>query len=337
MVFELTDGLALCPQSKRDMLITCVSNLLLGYYEGNLSLIASPALCGFFSANNFIEGTRQKVALNHLLNNNGYSPNVLWHIKVVLENADVNNHELDISFFSKTESVQPTSMLCENLEEIQFYSKQARYYHPLSPMRVNKRHGGGGTTVDVFKDIKRHNLVCLVLLDSDVKYPGCSIGDTARRCVNNYQSKLANIEVKVLPVHEVENLVPISFMLSNSCSTGVRLLKRMEKRGILGSLVYYDVKEGITKEKAMKSKKYKEFAEFIFQKTNPRNQNGFDAYFNLKEDKDYLYSKLNPDMLSLFIQDKSTSYQHDELDVYRKEIADLVYTFLCCRGTDPIN
>ena len=337
MVFELTDELARCPQSKRGALTVCISNLLLGYYEGNLYLTASSALCGFISANHLVEGVRQNAALNHLLNNNGYCPNVLWHIKVVLENADVENHELDISFFGKTESIQPTSMLCENLQEIHFYSKQARYYHPLSPMRVNKRHGGGGTTVDVFKDIKRHNLVCLVLLDSDVKYPGCSMGDTARRCVHNYQSKLANIEVKVLPVHEAENLVPVSFMLSNSCSRGVQLLKRLEKRGVLDCLVYYDVKEGITKEKAMESKKYKEFARFIFQKTNPRNPNGFDAYFDLKDDKDFLYSKLNPDMLSLFIQDKSTSYQHDELDVYRKEIADLVYTFLCCRGTDPIN
>lgn len=337
MVFELTDGLASCPQSKRDMLITCISNLLLGYYEGNLSLIASSALCNFFSANNYIEGTRQKVALNHLLNNNGYNPNVLWHIKVVLENANVDDHELDVSFFDKTESIQPTSMLCENLEEIKFYSKQAKYYHPLSPMMVNKRHGGGGTTVDVFKDIKRRNLVCLVILDSDVKYPGCPQGDTARRCVHNYQEKLANIEVKVLPVHEVENLIPVSFMLKNSCSDGVRLLLRMKKKGILDQLIYYDVKEGITKEKAKESVKYKDFARFIFQKINPRNQNGFDAYYNLKKDTDFLFSKLNTNMLSLFIEDKSMSYQQDELDVYRKEIADLVYTFLCCRGTDPIN
>lgn len=334
MVFELTDELASCPQAKKKELTVCISNLLLGYYEGNLYLMASTALCGYISANHLVEGVRQNAALNHLLNNNGYCPNVLWHIRVVLENADVEKHELDISFFGKTESIQPTIMLCENLEDIRFYLKQTRYYHPNSPMVVNGHHGGGGTTVDVFKVLKGHNVVCLVILDSDIKFPGCGMGETARRCVNNYQNKSTNIEVKVLPVHEAENLVPISFMLRHTDADGVRFLKRLKKKDYTEALVYYDVKEGISKEKTNEFVDYKMFAKTMYEKlyTNCK----FDAYYKLKKKKDLVFPKLNKDILSLYNND-SVFGMNDELESYRKEITDLVFTFLCSRGTDPIN
>lgn len=337
MVFELSDELAACPPAKIEALSVCISNLLLGYYEGNLSLMASSALCRFISDRKLTEGTRQKIALNHLLNNNGYRPDVLWHIKVVLENANSHNHELDISFFNKTESIQPTSLLCENLEDTKFYLKLSGLFRPNSPMVVNGRHGGGGTTVDVFKEIKRRNVVCLAILDSDVKYPDCRQGDTASRCVKALKKKYANLEVKVLPVHEAENLVPVSFMLCKAYTDGVVFLQRLQKRNHLDILVYYDVKEGITKEKADEVVKYKKFAESLFRILNPRNPNGFKAFFELKKESDILFPKLHPDMLSLFIADKSPKYQSDEFDFYRKEIADIVYTFLCCRGTDPIH
>ena len=296
--------------------------------------MASSALCGYISANHLAEGVRQKAALNHLLNNNGYCPNVLWHIRIVLENAEVEKHELDISFFGKTESIQPTFMLCENLEDIRFYLKQTKYYHPDSPMVVNEYHGGGGTTVDVFKVLKRRNIVCLVILDSDIKFPGCEKGETASRCVNNYQDKCTNIEVKVLPVHEAENLVPISFMLKNTDADGVRFLTRLKKKKYTEALVYYDVKEGISKEKTNEFKDYKEFAKTMYEKLYTRNK--FEAYYRLIKKNALVFPKLNKDMLSLY-NSNSVFGMNDELESYRKEIADLVFTFLCCRGADPIN
>lgn len=337
MVFELSDDLATCPPSNIEALTVALNNLLIGYYEGNLSLMASSALCRFFHDKKLVEGVRQSIALNHLLNNNGYHPDVLWHIKVVVENANPEKHELDISFFAKTESIQPTSLLCENLEDTKFYLKLSEMFRPDNPMVAVGRNGGGGTTADVFRAIQRRNVVCLAILDSDVKYPDCEQGNTARRCVNSLQKKYANLEVKVLPVHEAENLVPVSFMLQKACAEGVVFLKRLLKKSRLDQLVFYDVKEGITKEKANEHMKYKDFAETLFRITNPRNPNGFEAFFALKKESDNLFPELHPDMLSLFVADKSPQYQSDDLDSYRKEIADLVYTYLCCRGTDPIH
>lgn len=336
MVIELTDGLARYKQEQREMLTACLSNLLLGYYEGNLVITASPALCRFIAAHHLVEGVRQQKALTYLINSNGNIPNVLWIFKVVLDEPDAANHELPIDFFNTTESVQPTSMLCENLDDIKFYIKQARCYHPYSPMAVNRRHGGGGTTYDVFNILKNRNLFCLVIVDSDVKYPGCALGDTARRFDKNYKADKANVKVKVLPVHEAENLVPVSFMMSHSKASGTIFLKKLEKRGVLRHLVFYDIKEGITKEKTEESAKYKVFAKDVYESVYPHNRKGFDAYYEHKNEADNLLPKINANMLIDYISNNAEVYQTDELEPFRKEIADLVYTFLCSRGNAPI-
>ena len=42
-------------------------------------------------------------------------------------------------------------------------------------------------------------------------------------------------------------------------------------------------------------------------------------------------------MLKEYMEDQLKNYQSDMFDTYRKNIADLVYTFMCCRGFTPIN
>lgn len=335
MVIELTDGLARFGCNQRKMLTTCLSNLFLGYYEGNIVLTASSALCRFIEANNLVEGERQQRALRHLLNNSGNIPDVLWHFKVVLGNPNILDYELSIDFFDATASIQPTSMLCENLDDIAFYIKQAKCFYPYGKMIVNRCHGGGGTTYDVFNSLKNKKLFCLVIVDSDVKFPGCRRGNTAERFMQNNTISKVNVKVKVLSVHEAENLVPISFMMAHSARIGTIFLKKLEKRGLLHNLIYYDVKEGIIKEKTEQDSKYKKFAKELYEGVCP-NKNGFDAYYAHKKTTDNLFPKLNANMLNEYISNKAESYHTDELEVYRKEIADLVYTFLCSRGADPI-
>lgn len=339
MVFELTDELARCPQDRWRELTLCISNLLIGYYEGNLLLMASNLLCRFIEERALAEGYREQAALNYLRNNNGYRPNVLWHIRVVLDRPNVNNHELDITFFNKTESVQPSSFLCEHIIDIHFYMRQARIYYPNSPMAVIERSGGGGATVDVFKSIKHKNVLCLTILDSDCKYPGCPRppkGTTAYRCVQNYRNRLANIELLILPVHEIENLVPISFMHQRTNAEGEKFLKRLERHNCLNLMVFYDVKLGIAKDEALKSNEMMNFARDIYNMVYPKRQS-FDVYFNHKNEQDFLHPALGADMLKEYMEDRLKNYQSDMFDTYRKDIADIVYTFMCCRGFTPIN
>lgn len=339
MVFELTDGLARCPQKDWRILTICISNLLIGYYEGYLSLIASKPLCRFLKDKDLAVGIRESIALNHLANNNSYTPSVLWHIRVVLDSPDVSKHELDISFFSSVESVLPSSFLCEHLIDIRFYMRIAYSYYPNSPMKVFERCGGGGSTADVFKNIKRKNIVCLVILDSDCKYPGCARppkGTTAFRCISSYSKPLSNVEIVVLPVHEIENLVPLSFMLQKTDANGLKFLARLKKHNMVDKLIFYDIKQGITKKNAMDSPDLLSFAQEIYDGIYPQKQS-FDSYFKHKKPQDYLHPAINPNMLSDFMEDKQKNYEPDMFDAYRKSIADIVHTFFCCRGDTPIN
>lgn len=339
MVFELTDGLAKCSKEDWEKLSICISNLLIGYYEGYLLVTASKPLCRFIKDRGLAMGLREKIALNYLENNNSYSPAVLWHIRVVLDSPDASKHELDIKFFTSVESILPSSFLCEHLIDIKFYMRQAIVYYPNSPMSVIERCGGGGSTADVLKNIKRKSIVCLVILDSDCKYPGCARppkGSTAYRCVSCYRKPSANIELIVLPVHEIENLVPISFMLQNTDADGERLLKRLERHNMLDMMIYYDVKLGITKKEALASPELLEFARDLYNGMFPKKQS-FESYFSNKKLEEHLHPALNSNMLSDYMNDKQKNYQSDMFDVYRKNIADIVHTFLCCRGSNPIN
>lgn len=336
MVIELTDGLARYKDEHINALKTCLSNLLLGYYESNLILIASVALCRFIRERNLVEGQRQLSALNYLQSRNNYIPNVLFRYKVVLDQPVITEHELSIDFFKTTESVQPASFLCENIDDIRFYIKQARCFNPDCEMAFLNQQGGGDTTYDVFKILKRRKIFCLVIIDSDIRYPDCPLGRTAARFKENYDNDLANIVVKILPVHEAENLVPFSFMMSHSQSTGFTFIKKLEKRGLLSHMAYYDVKNGIIKTKTEEVAKYKEYAKKLYEIVYPHNRYGFDAYYAHKQNADNLFPKINNNLLSEFIANNSNIYKGDEFDIYRKEIADLVYTFTCCREKEPI-
>lgn len=339
MVFELTDKLAQYTAEQQSLLSRCLENLLIGYYEGNLILLVSRPLCAFIKKNELVKSDRALMALHNIEENGAYLPKVLWHIKVVLDNADIDNHEIDYTFFSDTKTIQPTSFLCENIDDIKFYKKLSSIYYPDTKLAANCYHGGGGTTVDVFCELKRNRVVCLVILDSDVKFPKCEIGDTARRCTTKYKKKESFIEVKILNVHEAENLVPLHFTkMHTRDSRGKTFLEKMDQRELLSIMKYYDIKKGIRKDRAMENVNYLNFCRDLYEKLYPHRRNSFEKFLEQKKkNDDRLFPVIREDLLNVFNDDKEGPYPPDVLEKERKEIADLVHTFLCCRGYDPIN
>lgn len=339
MVFELTDGIAQYKPEQRELLSICIENLLVGYYEGNLILIISRPLCSFIRNNQLVKSDRALVSLHYIETNGGYLPDVQWRIKIVLENADSNDHQLDYTFFSKSMATQPTSFLCENIEDVRFYMKLTSIYYPNTPIIANYYHGGGRTTDDMFYYLMGRNVVCIVILDSDIKYPDCDYGETAKKCLKRYKKKLVNIELKVLDVHEAENLVPLAFMKTHTYDkNGARFLEKMSQRGLLHYLRYYDIKKGIRKDSAMAKADYLKFCKEMYEKLYPFRRNSFEKYLEQKrKDEDRLFPIIRLDMLNEFNADKKGPYPVDLLENERQKIAALVHTFVCCRGFDPIN
>lgn len=338
MVIELTDELARCPADKLEGLGTSVENLLTGYYEGNLILVISRPLCAFIRDKGLVKTVRADKALRHIETSGGYMPAVLWRLQVVLENPDSANHEVEYTFFNRTVSVQPTAFLCENLDDIKFYMKLVRIYYPDTPIKAMRYHGGGDTTVDVFSYLKGLRVACLVILDSDIKYPGCKIGDTARKCLAKQKTASSYVEVKMLDVHEAENLVPIAFMKRKACPGGKALLKRMTERRLLNTLVTFDVKSGIQKQDVEHDLKYSEYCEKLYNDLYRPRKNTYQVFLGQKRNEtDFVFSQVKANLLEVFNEDRSLDYPSDILSPHREEIAQLVHTFVCCRGNEPLN
>lgn len=338
MVIELTDGLARCPVDKLDGLSVSIENLLIGYYEGNHILIISGPLCGYIRDHELIKSDRAEKALRAIEEGGRYDPIVLWHLRVVLDNANPKNHEVEFSFFMKSRTILPTAFLCENLEDIKFYLLLTKMYYPYTPLKASHYHGGGDTTSEVFDYLKGLKVPCLVILDSDIKYPGCETGNTARRCLTRYKKKMSHIEVKMLDVHEAENLLPIEFLREVASKRGFALLDLLGNKEMLDKLKYLDIKEGVKKEDVENNEGYMSFCEEIYNGLYKKKNNTFAKYMAQKRNaSDYLFVQIGSGLLDKFNKNKNLAYHDDVMTPYRRQIAELVKTFICCRGYDPIN
>ena len=89
MLFNLTDSLCDYSQENKDEVITCVSNLLLGYCESKLLLRLSRRVIEHFSP--LIIDTKARKALNYL-NRTSYTARLFndlaYHIDVVLRKKE---------------------------------------------------------------------------------------------------------------------------------------------------------------------------------------------------------------------------------------------------------
>lgn len=64
-----------------------------------------------------------------------------------------------------------------------FYGYLAHIYYPNVRLSYKKAGGGGSTTSDVLVEIQKQNeRFCLVVADSDKRYPNAPMGDTRRIC-----------------------------------------------------------------------------------------------------------------------------------------------------------
>lgn len=111
------------------------------------------------------------------------------------------------------------TLLCENLDDCRFHTLVGRLYGRRNGLAdelvFDARNGGGSTTAPVFQDLlMRGEVLCLCVVDSDLRYPGSrSEGDTARKARETYSAHQTPIaELTVLPCREAENMIPASVL-----------------------------------------------------------------------------------------------------------------------------
>lgn len=346
MVFELTDSLidrsVLDSKSHRDSL----HNLFLGFEEGNLILSLSPELLDFLDAG--LDDTLSKRVINRLQHSVFAHYNVLWQTKVVLKNPNTDNHELSIDFFKNSSTIQPPTLLCENLNDTQFYFALCEEYFGVDYLnKKNARGGGGSSTADNLEQIVNNkDSFCLCIVDSDIKYPGSGNGGTYDAIVNKGLIPYPTYEVFKLFVHEIENLIPIEIIGKHIKKKDDRVfskrLKAIDKGGDV--LKYYDIKEGIKLSAINVLPGYYQFAKMVFDRLKkPTDHTSFEEYLaDLSRKKiNQVFAPLNPGILDTFLaldlryhkRFVYCDYLRDDWD----KIKEVIVTFFCARPADPIN
>lgn len=366
MLFELTNSLTKCSASQETDVVRAVTNLLIGYYEGNLLLSADIAVINYFKTR--VVHRDAKLALKEL-ERKQYSlvyPFVA-HIDVVLDKS--KDGELVYTYFRKTYSIQKTRLVCENLDDCRFYIKIAKEKFNDYNIDANMKGCGGSTMDNELENQMKNEGILLAFVDSDKCFPSASIGNTAQNCQEVCKTSTVQCRLKILDVHEVENLVPLGFVVRNCDPNdqGRLFIEKLKQRGILDKLLYYDYKNGITLDSISgdKNKDYRNHAKLIF---NNLYSGDFDSHIeSLKTQKERelkkkrkkqtikkedriirVFPMINKNIIGQYLNFSfskpysskyydSTYKSIDPASAYRDEICEIVLAYACVRAEEPIN
>ena len=348
MLLNLDDSLLETEDlERRDKIADCISNILLGFYEANILVQASDELYDFYEP--FVTDNRAKRALAYLKANNSYAYDIEPFNVVNKEPKKVktSQREMSIFFFEKTISVQKAIILGENANDASFYGYLAHNYYPNVRLSYQKAGGGGSTTSDVLVEIQKQNeRFCLVIADSDKRYPNAPMGGTAESVGKVWNRNLTQIGVYTIAVHEVENLLPVGFVKKKSETNKearIFLSKLLKSKNLKFYWRYYDIKEGVCISEIESSADYYSFAEKLYKEVYGTKQS-FEKYLaqlKLPKKEKKVFPIIRGDLLDKFVSLKELDKIKFPMTLFVqecKDIAQKVVEFACCRSNDdPLN
>lgn len=352
MLFHLTDSLCDYSQEKKEAVIICVSNLLLGYCECKLLLRLSRNVIDHFTP--LITDIKARKALNYL-DRTSYTArtynDITYHIDVVLKKTGGSkNNELDYLFFQDSCSVQKAILLCEDLTDCNFYMQLTKGQCGNYNICADKQTGGGSGLKKKLEDLVQTNAIILAIVDSDKMYPKKKkYGNTAESCLKVYNNSLPNIYLYVTETHEAENMIPLEFVVTH-CSkkySGLNFIRKLKQKDALSFLRYYDYKEGITYESIKENQDYYNFAKDIYSKIYGDSfEKHVIATSSKTKDKQHIFPPINSNILELYVSflkesDQSQlNYNYASSDAnscYRDRLCKFVLAFTCARDCEPIH
>ena len=254
---------------------------------------------------------------------------------------------MSIFFFEKTISVQKAIILGENANDASFYGYLAHIYYPNVRLSYKKVGGGGSTTSDVLVEIQKQNeRFCLVIADSDKRYPNAPMGGTAESVGKVWNRNLTQIGVYTIAVHEVENLLPVGFVKEKSKTNKEArnfLSKLLQSENLKIYWRYYDIKKGICISEIESSADYYSFAEKLYKEVYGTKQS-FEKYLaqlKLFKKEKKVFPIIRGDLLDKFVSLKELDKIKYPMTLFVqecKDIAQKVVEFACCRSNDdPLN
>lgn len=258
---------------KKDAFIACIKNLALGVQEGK-HIVTGPLslLSKLVSANQIPGDTRAlfRIIKNKRSESELIKKNIQMYVVVspepTSEKFDYRNanqvYTVSYEWFSNSIRIQSARLLCENIDDAKIYTHMTEAYLWSKSPKMNgvtisfRPSGCGGTGIaDRLKESISSEGASLCIADSDRKWPGGPLGDTAK-CLRNAAKEIENdvtvAGIIILSCHEVENIIPPRLVLESipaNANKEVRLkfnnLKQAKLLGTSSDNWYFDLKEGL--------------------------------------------------------------------------------------------
>lgn len=151
----------------------------------------------------------------------------------------------------------PTEIIYEEIQDDFIYEIISRWYlrANVSPGLLNRNyrpvHGGGGRTHAVYSSAQsRNDQFCLCVTDSDKKFPTDDPGPTSTGVRGVDQPNQVLSHHLDLDFHEIENLVPLSFLkekCTSPTSQGIaEKINSADAAGYPEAKLYWDYKKGFS-------------------------------------------------------------------------------------------
>lgn len=163
---------------------------------------------------------------------------------------------IPLAFCADMNLKSPLEIIFEEINDHFIYEIISKWYvsQALGIKTLNRKyrpiHGGGNRTYSVFERAQiDNNLFCVCITDSDKKHPTDTPGITSTKVRESNDANKVLTHHLDLDFHEIENLVPLSFIAENCNSKHtdemIAALKSAETIGHQEAKLFFDYKKGI--------------------------------------------------------------------------------------------
>lgn len=370
MLFYITNGLIVKNDDKRYLHIRKVlRNLLTGYSERKLLLLADYEVLQWM-LKLFADDEDLVSPIKYLFNNYaimGIPDEIKFYWEVVnSETLETQRNDGDKTIFSisylvlqDSTSVQKCTLIGEDYNDCSFYKYVLFWYKQYEGQNIScafqDNPGNGDRMRRKVAEFAHCYRPAFALVDTDDRYEGQvhNAQTTKEKCERAARSHTCTFRLEILPVHEVENLVPLNYIDKLDWNESNKFKKIgldcLRNNAHTESIIkYFDFKKGIHYKDICMDFQFKRFAEMCFY-LNPHINEGksFDAFLaKLKNDDDVVYPAVRENTLKQvldiirnedsFIQKYPPELLDFQFDTWNR-IGMMLLSWGCVRNPEAIN
>lgn len=238
-----------------------------------------------------------------------------FYIEVVTDKPTKRNEngiEIQQIIFSQLEEVrcEIVKLICEDLNDTIFYRHIMKWYINKLP---NGNHvfsvchginGGGRNTYKTVNNELNDHQISICIVDTDKKYKECPPEEdgTYNMCVKNIVAAPSYYKFIAIPVHEIENLIPLNYIDTFDIWNNGKKEDKENKRNFdflrydaENILPYFDYKKGIKKDAMFNNcLEYRRFANRCYYTNSDlmSKESDFETYVNNVSSNGKIYPHL---------------------------------------------